>query len=86
MLPRLTWHNGIKSAIAAPAATPESSKSPVIGLPMASRPTMLTQVIKVIAVSSMPARIAQRRASQEKIRVKLSMSVLRGVESLPGGL
>ena len=30
MLPRWNWHHGMKSAIAAPAAAPDSSKSPTI--------------------------------------------------------
>ena len=49
--------------MAAPAAEPDSSKSPTIVQPVVLRPTRLTQVINVIAVSSTPASTAHSRAS-----------------------
>ena len=63
MLPRRTWHQGRKSAMAAPAAEPESSKSPTMVQPVVLRPMRLTQVISVMTVSSTPASTAHRRAS-----------------------
>ena len=53
----------MNSATAAPAAAPDSSKSPTMVLPIRLRPIRLTQVISVTAVSSTPARMAQSLAS-----------------------
>jgi len=53
----------MNKAIAAPAAAPDSSKSPVIGLLKNSRPMMLAHVIRVMNVSSTPAKMAIKRAN-----------------------
>ncbi len=68
MLPRWNWHHGMKSAIAAPAAAPESSKSPTMVEPNRLRPIRLPHVISVTTVSSTPARMAQSLASVSSSR------------------
>ena len=41
MLPRLIWHQGMNSAMAAPVATPVNSKSPTMVSPVVLRPIKL---------------------------------------------
>ena len=63
MLPRVTWHQGMNRAIAAPAARPVSSKSPTSVVPVVLRPIRLTHVMRVMTVRSAPARTAHSLAS-----------------------
>ena len=67
----------MNSAIAAPAATPVSSKSPARVAPVVLRPIRLTQVISVMTVISRPARIADALAKDSSIRNGVSCFSIR---------
>jgi hypothetical protein len=63
MLPRLAWQYGMNSAMAAPVATPVSSKSPINEVSKRLRPITLKQVMSVIKINNKPARMANNLAS-----------------------
>src|SRR5688500_5559508 len=79
MLPRRNWHHGMNSAIAAPAAKPDSSNAPTMLQPVVLRPIRLMQVISVITTSSTPASTAHTFANTSRIFTLPSsgLSVLR---------
>src|SRR5688500_17787863 len=80
MLPRLAWHKGMNIAMAAPAATPVSSKAPTMETPTVLRPIRLPHVMSVMPVSSTPARMAQRFASGSRIRKRPSSAASGGLD------